>query len=72
MTPVNRYLTKTHELPLRSSEPSCWHGSRTAMSDDYTRCGTPLVYAGQLELQPDILTELGGQKSPDQDAQPST
>lgn len=38
------------------------------MSDDYTCCGTPLVYAGQLELQPDILTELGGQKSPDQDA----
>lgn len=42
------------------------------MSDDYTSCGTPLVYAGQLELQPDILPELGGQKSPDQDAQPST
>ncbi|WP_281349653.1 hypothetical protein [Paraburkholderia bonniea] len=42
------------------------------MSDDYTRCGTPLVYAGQLELQPDILGELGGQKGPDQDAQPST
>lgn len=72
MTSVNWYLTKTHELTLRSSEPSCWHGSRAPMSDDYTRCGTPLVYAGQLELQPDILAELGGQKSPDQDAQPST
>lgn len=42
------------------------------MSDDYTHCGTPLVYAGQLKLQPDILTELGGQKSLDQGAQPST
>ncbi|MDR8763914.1 hypothetical protein FEP90_05640 [Burkholderia multivorans] len=28
------------------------------MRDDYTRCGTPLVYAGQLELRPDILAEL--------------
>ncbi|WP_275892811.1 hypothetical protein [Burkholderia sp. LMG 13014] len=35
------------------------------MRDDYTRCGTPLVYAGQLELQPDILAELGEQQ-PDQ------
>ncbi|HGO6081606.1 TPA: hypothetical protein ACK3PA_006097 [Burkholderia cenocepacia] len=41
------------------------------MSDDYTRCGTPLVYAGRLELQPDILAELGEQQ-PDQEAPPST
>ncbi|RQU49770.1 hypothetical protein [Burkholderia cenocepacia] len=38
---------------------------------DHTRCGTPLVYAGQLELQPDILAELGEQQ-PDQEAPPST
>lgn len=24
-------------------------------TDNYTRCGTPLVYSGQLELQPEIL-----------------
>ncbi len=71
MTPLNRYLTKMHEPSLPRSEPSCWHGSRTAMSDDHTRCGTPLVYAGQLELQPDILAELGEQQ-PDQEAPPST
>ncbi|WP_256978537.1 hypothetical protein [Burkholderia sp. HI2500] len=41
------------------------------MSDDHTRCGTPLVYAGQLELQPDILAELGEQQ-PDQEAPPPT
>ncbi|MBJ9698304.1 hypothetical protein [Burkholderia cenocepacia] len=38
------------------------------MSDDYTRCGTPQVYAGQLKLQPEILAELGEQKKPDQEA----
>ncbi|WP_257789131.1 hypothetical protein [Burkholderia pseudomallei] len=42
------------------------------MREDYTCCGTPLVYADQLELQPDILAELGEQKSPDQEAPPST
>ncbi|MBU9552730.1 hypothetical protein KTE50_29790 [Burkholderia multivorans] len=42
------------------------------MGGDYTRCGTPLVYAGRLELQPDILTETGEQKKPDQEAPPST
>ncbi len=47
------------------SEPNCSPGSEKAMRDDYTRCGTPLVYAGQLELQPDILAELGEQQ-PDQ------
>ncbi|WP_260428331.1 hypothetical protein [Burkholderia sp. Bp9031] len=41
------------------------------MSDDHTRCGTPLVYVGQLELQPDILAELG-EHQPDQEAPPST
>ncbi|WP_434661435.1 hypothetical protein P5W99_00620 [Paraburkholderia sp. A3BS-1L] len=41
------------------------------MSDDYTRCGTPLVYAAQLELQPDIRAELSEQQS-DQEAPPST
>ncbi|MGV4660938.1 hypothetical protein [Burkholderia pseudomallei] len=40
------------------------------MRDYYTCCGTPLVYAGQLQLQSDILAELGEQKSPDQDAPP--
>ncbi|AJW93556.1 hypothetical protein BM43_7630 (plasmid) [Burkholderia gladioli] len=67
----NGYPTKKQKLALPSSEPSCWHGSRTAMNDDYTRCGTPLVYVGQLELQPDILAELGEQQS-DQEAPPST
>ncbi len=41
------------------------------MSDDYTRCGTPLVYADQLELQPNILAELSEQQS-DQETPPST
>ncbi|AJX39313.1 Uncharacterised protein [Burkholderia pseudomallei] len=41
------------------------------MSDDYTRCGTPLVYADQLKLQPDILSELSEQQS-DQETPPST
>ncbi|WP_264166244.1 hypothetical protein [Burkholderia cenocepacia] len=41
------------------------------MSDDYTHCGTPLVHAGQLELQPDILAELGEQQL-DRVAPPST
>ncbi|MBU9371915.1 MULTISPECIES: hypothetical protein [Burkholderia] len=39
---------------------------------DYTRCGTPLVYTGRLELQPDILTESCEQKKPDREAPPST
>lgn len=39
---------------------------------DYTSCGTPLVYAGRLKLQPDILTESCEQKKPDQEAPPST
>ncbi|WP_320534682.1 hypothetical protein [Robbsia andropogonis] len=38
---------------------------------DYTRCATPLVYAGRLELQPEILVELGEQKKPDQEAPPT-
>lgn len=54
------------------SEPNSWHGSRKVASDDYTRCGTPLVYADRLELQPDILVEFGEQKKPDQDASPFT
>ncbi|WP_275077332.1 hypothetical protein [Burkholderia pseudomallei] len=41
------------------------------MRNDYTRCGTSLVYAGQLELQPDILAELSEQQ-PDQEVSPST
>ncbi|WP_268760099.1 hypothetical protein [Burkholderia pseudomallei] len=41
------------------------------MNDNYTRCGTPLVYAGQLALRPDILAELGEQR-PDQEASRST
>lgn len=55
---------------MPGSEPNCSPGSEKAMRDDYTRCGTPLVYVGQLELQPDILAELGEQ--PDQEASPST
>ena len=38
------------------------------MSDNYTRCGPPQVYVGQLKLQLDILAELGEQKNPDQEA----
>lgn len=57
---------------MPKSEPSSWHGSRKVASDDYTRCGTPLVYADRLELQPDILTELGEQKNPDRETPPST
>jgi hypothetical protein len=41
------------------------------MGGDYTRCGTPLVYAGRFELQPDILAETGEQKKSDQEASPS-
>ncbi|MDN8101868.1 hypothetical protein [Burkholderia multivorans] len=41
------------------------------MNDNYVRCGTPLVYAGELELRPDILAELGEQQS-DQKASRST
>ena len=42
------------------------------MSDDHTRCGTLLVFAGRLELLPDILAELGEQKNLDREAPPST
>ncbi|PRG33847.1 hypothetical protein [Burkholderia multivorans] len=38
---------------------------------DYTRCGTPLVYAGLLKLRPEILAELGEQKKPDEEAPPT-
>lgn len=55
---------------MPASEPNCSTGSEKAMRDYYTCCGTPLVYAGQLQLQSDILAELGEQKSPDQDAPP--
>ncbi|WP_302056427.1 hypothetical protein [Burkholderia multivorans] len=41
------------------------------MNDNYVRCGTPLVYTGELELRPDILAELGEQQ-PDQKASRST
>lgn len=57
---------------MPGSEQNCSPGSEKAMREDYTCCGTPLVYADQLELQPDILAELGEQKSPDQEAPPST
>ncbi|WP_045769803.1 hypothetical protein [Xanthomonas albilineans] len=39
---------------------------------DYTRCGTPLVYSGQIKLQPDIIAETGEQKQPDQEAPSET
>ncbi|WP_259675824.1 hypothetical protein [Burkholderia pseudomallei] len=42
------------------------------MSDDHTCCGTLLVFADRLELQPDILAEIGDQKNLDWDAPPST
>lgn len=57
---------------MPGSELNCSPGSEKAMRDDYTCCGTPLVYAGQLQLRPDILAELGEQKSPDQEAPPLT
>lgn len=56
---------------MPGSEPNCSPGSEKAMRDDYTRCGTPLVYARQLELQPDILASLG-EEQPDQEAPRST
>lgn len=56
---------------MPESEPNCSPGSEKAMPDDYTRCGTPLVYAGQLKPQPDILAELG-EHQPDQEASRST
>ncbi|UKR54323.1 hypothetical protein K4A87_19690 (plasmid) [Xanthomonas fragariae] len=64
-------MKRTKAMP--GSEPNCSPGSEKAMRDDYTRCGTPLVYVGQLELQPDILAELG-EKKPGQDQEeiPST
>ncbi|MGU2420037.1 hypothetical protein [Burkholderia cenocepacia] len=42
------------------------------MSDDHTRCATLLVFAGRLELLPDILAELGEQKNLDREARLST
>lgn len=56
---------------MPESEPNCSPGSEKAMHDDYTRCGTPLVYGGQLQLRPDILAELGEQQQ-DQEASRST
>ncbi|WP_275042624.1 hypothetical protein [Burkholderia cepacia] len=41
------------------------------MPDDDTRCGTLLVYGGQLELRPDILAELSEQQL-DQEASRAT
>ncbi|AGI07883.1 hypothetical protein [Xanthomonas oryzae] len=56
---------------MPDSEPNCSPGSEKAMNDNYVRCGTPLVYTGELELRPDILAELGEQQS-DQKASRST
>lgn len=56
---------------MPDSEPNCSPGSEKAMNDNYVRCGTPLVYTGELELRLDILAELGEQQS-DQKASRST
>lgn len=56
---------------MPESEPNCSPGSEKATHDDYTHCGTPLVYGGQLELRSDILAELGEQR-PEQEASRST
>ena len=67
----NGYPTMKHGKAMPESEPNCSPGSEKAMHDDYTRCGTPLVYGGQLQLRPDILAELGEQQQ-DQEASRST
>jgi len=44
---------------MPESEPNCSPGSEKAMHDDYTRCGTPLVYAGHLVSSSAIWEPLG-------------
>lgn len=58
------YLAMKHGKAMPASEPNCSLGSEKAMHDEYTRCGTPLVYAGQLELPPDIIADIGKQQPP--------